>query len=91
MKRATHARTNEAKTHKVSCDCKQCKEKRMYLQQHLKRVQATRSEIGDMVHCDAIVSKTVSVMDQHTGAHHFLDHASRYAVVAPFKQRTEIS
>lgn len=90
MKRATHARTAEAKTHKVTCDCKECKVKRITHEQHMKRVQAKRSEIGDMVHCDAIVSKTVSVKDKHTGAHHFLDHASRYAVVAPFKTRTEI-
>ena len=90
MKRDTHARTSDVKTHPVTCDCKQCKLKRLNQAEHLQKVAAVRSEIGDLVHCDSIISKTPSVKHKYTGAHNFLDHASRFAMVCPFKKRAEI-
>ena len=41
------------------------------------------------MHCDSIIMSKPSV-HEHTGAHNFMDHGTKYALVALFKRRVEI-
>ena len=87
----THSR---GKMHKITNECTDecigCKVKCLRHTQHTQKVQAKRSEIEDMVHCDAVGSTAASVKDKHTSAHHPLHHALCYAVASPYWARTDI-
>ena len=83
---------------KLRCKCSICRQHKMKRasrsatdmnDQYVQQREGQRIELGDLVHCDSITSKTASIQGHH-GAHNFLDHATKLAAVAPYKQRTDI-